>query len=152
MATPALIFRAMSSLHTAFYRATGGAVGGAMKGAPILLLTTSGRKSGKRRVTPLLYLRDGDDLVVVASKGGAPKHPAWYLNLRSAAEVEARLGRTTEPRRARTASPEERERLWPMLVGLYPGYAAYQEQTSREIPVVILERPGAAHAAPQSGN
>jgi len=90
-------------------------------------------------VTPLLYLRDGENLVVVASKGGAPKHPVWFLNLEANPDVEAEVGRTRARRRARRATPEERERLWPKVVEMYGSYADYQTKTAREIPLVILE-------------
>ena len=134
------VVRVLGAANRAFYRATGGRVGGSMQGAPVLLLTTVGRKSGRRRTNPLLYLRDGGDLVVVASEGGAPKHPAWFLNLVANPEVEVEVGRAREPRRAREASDEERARLWARLVEMYPGYEAYQRKTARRIPVVILER------------
>ena len=133
------VFRAMSALNTWLYRLSGGKIAGSMKGAPILLLTTTGRKTGKTRVTPLLYLRDGENLVVVASKGGAPKHPVWFLNLEANPDVEAEVGRTRARRRARRATPEERERLWPKVVEMYGSYADYQTKTAREIPLVILE-------------
>jgi F420H(2)-dependent quinone reductase len=133
-----LIFRLGGALNTALYRLTGGKVGGQMKGAPILLLTVRGRKSGKLRTTPLLYGRDGDNLVVIASKGGDPKHPAWYLNLRGA-EAEVQIGRDRHRVRARDAEDEERERLWALMVGIYPPYAEYQKKTARRIPVVVLE-------------
>jgi deazaflavin-dependent oxidoreductase (nitroreductase family) len=90
-------------------------------------------------VTPLLYLRDGDNLVLVASKGGAPKHPVWFLNLEANPDVEVEVGRTRERRRARSATPEERERLWSKVVEMYSSYADYQTKTAREIPLVILE-------------
>ena len=134
-----LVFRVMSALNTWLYRLSGGKIAGSMKGAPILLLTTTGRKTGKTRVTPLLYLRDGENLVLVASKGGAPKHPVWFLNLEANPDVEVEVGRTRERRRARRAAPEERERLWPKVVEMYSGYADYQAKTAREIPLVILE-------------
>jgi deazaflavin-dependent oxidoreductase (nitroreductase family) len=135
-----VVNRAAGAINRMLYRASGGKVAGSMKGAPILLLTTTGRKSGKRRTTPLLYLRDGDALAVVASEGGAPRHPAWFLNLQAAPDVEIEIGREREPRRAREATPEERQRLWPRLVELYAPYASYQQKTSRTIPVVLLER------------
>jgi len=127
-------------LNAALYKASGGKMGGSMKGAPILLLTTTGRKTGKPRTNPLLYLNDGDDLVIVASVGGAPQHPVWFLNLQANPEVEVQIGNGKEMRRAREATPEERERLWPQLVAMYAGYAQYQQKTTRTIPVVLLER------------
>jgi deazaflavin-dependent oxidoreductase (nitroreductase family) len=133
------VFRATSALNKWLYRLSGGKIAGSMKGAPILLLTTTGRKTGKARVTPLLYLRDGDNLVLVASKGGAPKHPVWFLNLEANPDVEVEVGRTRERRRARSATPEERERLWSKVVEMDSSYADYQTKTAREIPLVILE-------------
>ena len=134
-----LVFRVMSALNAWLYRLSGGKIAGSMKGAPIVLLTTTGRKTGKTRVTPLLYLRDGENLVVVASKGGAPNHPVWFLNLEANPDVDVEVGRTRERRRARRATSEERERLWPKVVEMYSSYADYQAKTAREIPLVILE-------------
>ena len=133
-----LFLRAMSRLNTALYRLTGGKVANRMGKAPILLLTVAGRKSGKRRTTPLLYGRDGDNYVVIASMGGAPKHPAWYHNLQGQ-EAEIQVGRKRLRVRARDAEGEERERLWALMVSLYPPYDDYQTKTERRIPVVVLE-------------
>jgi deazaflavin-dependent oxidoreductase (nitroreductase family) len=133
-----LFLRAMSGLNTALYRLTGGKVANRMGKAPILLLTVAGRKSGKRRTTPLLYGRDGDNYVVIASMGGAPKHPAWYHNLKGQ-EAEIQVGRKRLRVRARDAEGEERERLWALMVSLYPSYDDYQKKTERRIPVVVLE-------------
>jgi F420H(2)-dependent quinone reductase len=132
------LFNVMSTLHTALYRATGGKWGGTMMKVPILLLTTRGRKSGKKRTTPLMYTRDGDNLVLIASVGGAPRNPGWYHNLRGQ-EAEVQIGSERRPVRARDAEGEERERLWAEMVRLYPAYADYQKKTSRRIPVVVLE-------------
>ena len=131
---------AMSRVNIALYRRTGGKVFGRVGKAPILLLTTTGRRSGAARTTPLLYLRDGERIAVVASYGGRPSHPAWYLNMSSKPEVEVQVKRDRFTATARTATPEERGRLWPLLVTMYPSYAAYERRTSREIPVVLLER------------
>lgn len=120
------------------YRLSGGKIGGHMGKAPILLLTTTGRKSGLQRTTPLLYLKDGDNLILVASNGGAPTHPTWSLNLRTNPQVEVEIGKQKQAMTARQASAEERARLWPLLINMYPGYAQYQKKTTREIPVVIL--------------
>ena len=142
--TDALV-RAMGRLNIALYRRTGGRLFGRVGRAPILLLTTRGRRSGASRTAPLLYLRDGERLAVVASFGGHPSHPAWYLNLAANPEVEVEIDRERFAARARTATTEERDRLWPMLVEMYGPYASYQRKTSREIPVVLLEptpRPG----------
>lgn len=134
-----LMFKVTGAVHTGLYRLTGGKVGGRMRNAPVLLLTVTGRKSGKRRTTPLLYSRDGDNLVVIASKGGDPRHPAWYHNLQGQ-EAEVQVGRERKRVRARDAEGEERERLWAQMVAVYPPYADYQQKTSRRIPVVVLER------------
>jgi deazaflavin-dependent oxidoreductase (nitroreductase family) len=133
-----LMFKVAGAVHAALYRLTGGRLGGRMKQAPVLLLTVEGRKSGKRRTTPLLYGRDGDNVVVIASKGGDPKHPAWYLNLRGA-EAEIQIGREHRRVRARDAEGEEHERLWRQMVELWPDYAEYQKKTTRQIPVVVFE-------------
>ena len=128
-----------TDLHTAAYKLTGGRIGGRAMGAPIVLLESVGRKSGKRRTHPLICLEDGEDLVVVASKGGIDEHPAWYLNLK--ANPETRVNWKGEKRnvRAREATEQERERLWPAVVEIYKPYASYQRRTERRIPVVILE-------------
>ena len=131
--------RAVTKAHTSLFRATGGRVGGSIPGSgPVLLLTTNGRKSGKERTVPLLYLPDGDDLVVVASNGGTATHPTWWLNLRANPVARIEAGDRRLLVRAREAGPEERERLWPRLVEMYGGYEGYQEKTDRPIPVVIL--------------
>ena len=106
--------------------------------AEALLLTTIGRKSGQPRTTPLLYLKDGDNVLLAASKGGMPHHPLWYLNLQANPKVEVEIGSKKIPMVARQASAEEKGRLWPRLVALYPAYAAYQTRTDRDIPVLIL--------------
>ena len=134
--------------HVRIYRATGGRIGHRLPGLPqMLLLDHVGAKSGVKRTAPLLYLRDGDDLVIVASKGGFPKNPAWYYNLLANPDTDVQLWAETIPVRARVASGEERARLWPKAVELYPGYTEYQRRADREIPVVVLER--LTSAAPQ---
>ncbi len=129
-------------LHTALYKATGGRLGHKIPGVPgrMLLLDHKGAKSDIERTSPLLYFRDGEDLVIVASKGGFPKHPAWYHNLKANPETTVQVASHRVPVRARTASPEERERLWPLAVKSYHGYADYQVRSKgREIPLVVLE-------------
>ena len=127
--------------HVRRYRETGGEVGHRWKrGSKILLLTTKGRKSGEPRTTPLIYEQDGDRYVIVASKGGAPAHPGWYLNLRHDPNVELQVRDEVFPARARTAEGEERERLWRLAAQQWPDYDSYQTRTDREIPVVVLER------------
>ncbi len=109
-----------------------------LSGAPVLLLTTTGRKSGRPRTTPLNYLQDGESKVIVASNGGNDQHPAWYLNLRAKPDVEVQVGRERKRARAEVAVGEERARLWPLLVQMYSGYGEYQKEMKRTIPVVIL--------------
>jgi F420H(2)-dependent quinone reductase len=128
----------MQDANVWLYRRTGGKLGGRLMGAPVLLLTTRGRKSGKQRVTPLLYLGDSADLVIVASKGGWPEHPLWYRNLQAEPAVQVQVGADLRAMRARTATSDERAKLWPRLVKLYGAYADYQSWSEREIPVVIL--------------
>jgi len=127
--------------HSLLYRATRGVIGHRIPGlrAPILLLDHVGAKSAKRRTSPLLYIPDGASVAIVASKGGHPRHPAWFHNLRANPETTAQVGGERRPVRARVATGEERERLWRRAVELYPTYADYQARTDREIPVVVLE-------------
>jgi len=115
------------------------ALGGSKGLIPTLLLTTKGRKSGKPHLTPLIYSKQGAGFAVIASKGGAPAHPAWYLNLQTEPEVEIQVGPQHYKARARTAGPEERKRIWGDMVKLYPPYDDYQARAGREIPVVIIE-------------
>ncbi len=127
--------------HVRRYRETGGEVGHIWKeGSTILLLTTTGRTSGKSRTTPLIYAEDGDRYVIVASQGGAPEHPGWYLNLSKTPEVELQVLDEVFPARASTAEGGERERLWAKANEVWPHYAEYQARTDRTIPVVVLER------------
>jgi deazaflavin-dependent oxidoreductase (nitroreductase family) len=134
------VLRQLMKGHTVAYRATHGLVGHRFPGAPpTLLLDHVGARSGRRRTTPLTYLSDGDDLVIVASKGGHPKHPAWYHNLRANPDTKVQVGSRRRPVHARVADTAERKRLWPKVVDLYDGYDTYQERTAREIPLVILE-------------
>jgi deazaflavin-dependent oxidoreductase (nitroreductase family) len=126
--------------HIDNYVATGGREGHLWRGVPTLLLTTTGRKSGERRRTALIYGRDGEDYVVVASYGGAPNHPAWYLNLEADPVVEVQVGDEVFTAKARTADAQERERVWPRLAAIWPDYDSYQAKTDREIPLVVLTR------------
>jgi deazaflavin-dependent oxidoreductase (nitroreductase family) len=129
--------------HTVAYRASGGLIGHHFPGAPpTLLLDHVGAKSGTKRTTPLTYIADDGDLVIVASKGGHPRHPAWFHNLRAHPDVTVQVGSKRRPVRARIATPAERTRLWPKVVAAYGGYEGYQERTEREIPLVILEPRG----------
>lgn len=126
--------------HVAIYRATNGRIGQHFPGVPaMLLLDHVGAKTRKRRTSALVYIEDGPNLVLIASKGGYPKHPAWFHNLKAHPDVTVQVGRERRRVRARIASLEERRRLWPKAVKAYSGYGTYQERTGREIPVVILE-------------
>ncbi len=126
--------------HIQRYVETDGAEGHIWRGVPTLLLTTLGRKSGQWRRTALIYGADGDRVVVVASKGGAPEHPAWFRNLAESPQVRVQVGAEAYDARARVADGEERARLWALMVGVWPAYEDYRARTEREIPVVVLER------------
>ena len=121
------------------FRANGGKVGGQFAGAPLLLLHTTGAKTGQARVNPMMYLADGDDHVVFASKAGAPTNPDWYHNLLANPRASIEVGDQTFNVVARVAEGETRERLWSRQKELYPGFADYEAKTTRQIPVVILE-------------
>lgn len=126
--------------HVRAYRETGGEQGHDWMGTQCLLLTTTGRKSGEPRVSPLIYAPDGEDRwVVVASKGGAAENPGWYENLAADPEVTIQVRDRVVEARARTAEGQERERLWKRMLEEWPDYAAYQEKTDRQIPVVVIE-------------
>src|SRR5437764_9216272 len=134
------VFNRFVSLHTGIYRLTGGRIGHTLPGLPsMLLLDHLGAKSGKRRTTPLLYIEDGDAFVIVASKGGHPRHPAWFHNLRANPETTIQVGPRKIPVTARVATDAERDRLWPEVVRTYSGYEGYQRRTDRKIPLVMLE-------------
>jgi len=126
--------------HIRRYVDSDGENGHNWRGVQTLLLTTLGRRSGQWRRTALIYGRDGDRFIVVASKGGAPQHPAWYLNLVDHPQVRVQVGADKFTAQARTASSEEKARLWPQMTKVWPDYDGYQERTRRDIPVVILER------------
>lgn len=130
--------REVARLHALVYRLSGGRLGGRVMRSPVLVLVTAGRKTGKRRETPLLYLADGPDHVIVASNGGAAAHPAWYHNLTANPEAEVRVGNRSLAVRAETVEGEEKRRLWDLLVRMYPPYASYQRRTDRDIPVIKL--------------
>jgi deazaflavin-dependent oxidoreductase (nitroreductase family) len=140
------IIKVMSQVNTAVYRWTGGLLGSTWRvgsafpwGIPVLLLTTIGRKSGQPRTLPLLFIEEGDNVIIVASKGGLPSEPLWYKNLVANPECDVQIKRHKLKMKARTASPDEREALWPKLVAHYPDFASYATWTDRIIPVVILE-------------
>jgi len=122
------------------FRAHGGKVGGPFEGATLLLLTTTGAKSGEPRTTPVVYLADGESLVIFASKAGAPTNPAWYHNLLAHPTATVEVGTETFPVRTRAAEGEERDRLYERQVARAPQFADYQAKTTRMIPVVVLER------------
>ena len=130
----------ITAIHRFVYRASGGRLGRRFGGRDMLLLTTVGRKSGLERTAPLLYVPQGDDFVVVASNAGDDRAPAWWLNLEARPAATVRVGRETCGVRARRARPDEVPRLWPLLEAAYGSYASYRERTTREIPVVLLER------------
>jgi F420H(2)-dependent quinone reductase len=134
------VTRRLMKGHTAVYRATNGLVGHRFPGSPpMLLLDHVGAKSGTKRTSPLVYLRDGDNIVLVASKGGFPKHPGWYHNLRANPDTTIQVGSKRKAVRARDATDEEYPRLWDKAVDTYSGYLGYKERTDRKIPLVVLE-------------
>jgi deazaflavin-dependent oxidoreductase (nitroreductase family) len=128
-------------VHTLLYRATGGRIGHSFPGVKgkMLLLDHVGAKSGAKRRSPLLYVEDGDDVVIVASKGGFPKHPAWYHNLMAHPDTTVQIGSERRPVHARLATADERERLWAKAVEAWAGYEGYRARTDREIPLVVLQ-------------
>jgi F420H(2)-dependent quinone reductase len=134
------LLRRLMGGHTTVYRLSNGLIGHRFPGAPpVLLLDHVGARSGVKRTTPLVYGRDRSDLVLVASKGGYPKNPAWLHNLRANPDTTVQVGSRIGNVRARIAEGAERERLWKLMVGVYPGYDGYRRRTDREIPVVVLE-------------
>jgi deazaflavin-dependent oxidoreductase (nitroreductase family) len=132
------LIKGMSRTHLAVQRISRGRLLGTVAGMPVLLLTTTGRRTGKRRTTPLTFLRDSTDLVVVASNGGSDRSPDWCLNLEHDPRAIVEIGTETLTVTSRTASAAERARLWPEVTAAYSGYARYQERTTREIPVLLL--------------
>jgi deazaflavin-dependent oxidoreductase (nitroreductase family) len=134
------VARAATRLHARLYRMTGGRfLPRWAEGMPVMSLTTTGRKSGKPRSTPIVYVEDGDALVVMPSNAGSDAAPAWWLNLQANPEAEVQLGQDRRQVCARRATPEEAERLWPRLRDSYSGFEAYQGFTEREQPIVLLE-------------
>jgi deazaflavin-dependent oxidoreductase (nitroreductase family) len=125
--------------HVERYRETGGETGHDWKGTQVLLLTTRGRKSGEERTTPLIYGRNGDAFLVIASKGGSDQPPGWFLNLEAEPQVEVQVKDRRFSARARTATPEEKPAMWKTMTDEWPDYDEYQRSTEREIPVVVLE-------------
>lgn len=137
------LLRRMAKVHTGAYRATGGLIGHRVPGLPqMLLLDHVGAKSGQKRTMPLVYARDGEDLVLVASKGGHPKNPAWFHNLKANPDTTVQVGSETRRVHARVAAPEERERLWAKADAEWSDFKTYRARTDREIPLVVLEPRG----------
>jgi deazaflavin-dependent oxidoreductase (nitroreductase family) len=136
------VFNALGRLQVRLMHLTHGRVGAKLMRVPVLVLHHRGRRSGQARETPLMYLEDGADVVVVGSKGGTDTHPAWFHNLIAMSETEVQVGGERRRVRPTLADAEERARLWPRLVELYPPYEEYQGFTSREIPVVLLKPAG----------
>ena len=130
----------LAPVHVWLYRLSGGRIGARFGGAPVLLLTTTGRRSGEQRVVPLIYLRNGENLVIVASRAGTSQNPVWYLNLEADPNVEVELGGERQKMLARRASEDEKAAVGPALVQLYADYDRYRTWTERNIPVVILSR------------
>ncbi len=134
------VLRRLMGGHTAVYKLTGGRIGKSVPGAPPMLLVDHvGAKSGTARTSPLGYITDGDDYVVVASKGGHPRNPAWFHNLVANPDTQIQVGRDHIPVHARVATEAEHARLWPEVVDAYSGFDSYQQRTDRKIPLVILE-------------
>jgi deazaflavin-dependent oxidoreductase (nitroreductase family) len=122
------------------YRRSGGKIGGKMFGAPVLLLTTTGRRSGRSWTVPLMYQTEGDGWVIIASNGGSARHPAWWLNLLSQSDARVQVGGETYPVTAVETAGDDRERLWRQMADMYQGYDRYARKTTRKIPVVVLRR------------
>ena len=130
----------MQGSHLALFRASGGRLGGSLGGVRVLFLHHVGARSGKERISPLLYVEDGERLAIIASKGGHPKHPAWFHNLMAHPDTEVELGRERRRVHARVAEGEERERIWRKAVSMWPDYEGYQARSrGRLIPVVVLD-------------
>lgn len=142
--------RFVTAAHTWIYRLSGGRIAGHLVGAPVVLLMTLGRRSGQLRTTPLIYLRNGDSIVLVASNGGTAASPGWWHNLQANPNALIQLGRRIISVQATQASDAERERLWPLVTHLYPGYIGYQQRTARPIPLVLL-RPSNGETLPLEG-
>ncbi len=133
-------WRNTTRIHTALYRATGGVIGARLAGIPMLLLTTTGRKTAQARTLPLAYIADGDEFVVVASNGGQDTDPLWWRNLQADPTCEVQVRRDVHRAHAELATGAERDRLWPLLVQANPQWGRYERATRRPIPVVRLKR------------
>lgn len=127
----------MTWLNVVLYRVSGGRIANRMEGCPVCLVTMTGRKSGLKKTIALMYVEDGENVLLVASLGGAPQHPVWYHNLKAQPEIEIETGAIKRAMLAREASPDEHNVVWPKAVAAYPSFAEYQKRTSRVIPVFI---------------
>ena len=134
-----LLIRLFSWIHRVVYRVSGGRIGCRLVGGPVLLLITEGRKSGKARTTPLLYLEEGANWVVAGSNAGDDRHPTWWLNLKAHPVAAVQIQNTVKRVRAKEASEDERSLLWPRFVEMYSDYNTYRQRTTRKLPIVILE-------------
>jgi deazaflavin-dependent oxidoreductase (nitroreductase family) len=139
------IFQQFMKFQIFMYRRSGGKRMGSLRGMPLLLLTTIGRKTGQQRVTPLMYFRDGENYVVTASNAGRDKQPAWFVNLQSNPQTMIEVDGTTQNMMAHQAAAEEKARLWPQLVEQAPFFEDYQKNTTRDIPMVVLQPNGSIH-------
>lgn len=135
-----LLFKIGNAIHVWLYRSSGGKRAGSIAGMPVCLLTTTGRKTGVERTVPIVYFTDGEDRIVVASKGGAPTHPAWYRNLEANPSVTVQVGAESYRATARPAEGDERAQLWRKIVAEGPQFAGYEKKTARVIPVIRLVR------------
>lgn len=140
--TKDLIAKMVTTVHVGVFRMSGGRVGGRVAGMPVMLLTTTGRRSGQPRTTPLTYFELDGQVVIVASYGGDDRHPQWYQNLLRNPTVTIERGNGKERRTARTASADEKAKWWPTITSTYQGYAGYQRRTTRDIPLVALTPAG----------
>jgi deazaflavin-dependent oxidoreductase (nitroreductase family) len=136
------VMKLAARTHTFWYRVSGGILGSKMGKAPILLLTTTGRKSGRKITTPLQYIEDGDNVVLIASNAGHKVHPQWWLNIAASPQVEVQIKGDRKTATAAAAEGEERTRLWQKAVDQYAGYDDYKETADREIPVVVVTPSG----------
>jgi deazaflavin-dependent oxidoreductase (nitroreductase family) len=136
------LMKIASKVNVFVYGLTGGRLMGSMGGSPICLVTMTGRRSGKKRTLPLIYVANGEDVVLVASQGGAPEHPVWYHNLVANPKVEIQSGSAKRAMHVRQASDEEKADIWPLAVSVYGDFAAYKDKTERNIPVLICSPAG----------
>ena len=134
---PKRVIRFFTGLNVLIYRLSGGRLMNRLEGAPICLVTMTGRRSGRKKTIALMYTAHGEDVLLVASLGGAPQHPVWYYNLKAQPQIEIQVGRVRRQMLAREATPEEKRTLWPVVVANYKSFAAYQQRTTRDIPLFI---------------